>query len=281
MKNPSYGTNNPNPRAMFISSIHNPRVKEAARLRERKGREEQGRIIIDGAREIERAIARGVEIQELYVCDELVTSETCRQVIEAVSQEGAEQLDVPPNVFAKLAFGERAEGIVAVAKTPRRQLSSFQLGENPLVGVLAAVEKPGNIGAVVRSADGSGVNALIVADGGTDIYNPNVIRASLGVVFTLPVLSADSRETIAWLRERGLRMFAARVDGAVDYASADFRGPAAIVLGSEAEGLSAEWQAADITSIKLPMLGTADSLNVSCTAAVLFYEARRQRTCQM
>lgn len=266
---------------MFISSIHNPRVKEAAKLRERKGREEQGRIIIDGAREIERAIAGGVELEEVFVCDELVTSDSSRRVVEATSRQRAKQLDVPPNVFAKLAFGERAEGIVAVARTPQRSLSSFQPGENPLVGVLAAVEKPGNIGAVVRSADGAGVSALIVADGGTDHYNPNVIRASLGVVFTLPVFSATSREAIDWLREHGLQMFAARVDGASDYAAIDFRAPAAIILGSEAEGLSADWQTADVTSIKLPMLGTADSLNVSCTAAVLFYEARRQRTCQI
>lgn len=264
---------------MFISSVHNPRVKEAARLRERKGREQQGRIIIDGAREIERAIAGGLELEEVFLCSELIAVETSNRLLQAVSQTGAELLEVPQVVFGKVAFGDRADGIVAVARTPQHKLNEFQLGANPLVGVLAAVEKPGNIGAVVRSADGAGVSALIVADGGTDIYNPNVIRASLGVVFTLAVYSTTSGDTLAWLREQGLRMFAARVDGAKDYTTVDFCGPTAIVLGSEAEGLSAEWHGPDVTAIKLPMLGSADSLNVSCTAAVLLYEAQRQRNC--
>lgn len=264
---------------MRITSVHNPRVKLAARLRERKGREEQGRIIIDGTKEIERAIGAGVKLVEVFVCPELAASEAASRAIEEAVRAGAERIEVPPAVFGKIAFGERAEGIVAVAQTPRRQFSELALPANPLVAVLASVEKPGNIGAVVRSADAAGVSALVVADGGTDLYNPNVIRASLGTVFTLQVCAATSGETLAWLRAQGLRMFAARVDGATEYTSVDFRGPAAIILGSEAEGLSVDWHASDVTSIKLPMLGTADSLNVSCTAAVLFYEALRQRNC--
>jgi TrmH family RNA methyltransferase len=143
--------------------------------------------------------------------------------------------------------------------------------------VLESVEKPGNLGAVLRSADGAGLDALIAADLRTDLYNPNAIRASLGTIFTLPVAVADSRETLDWLRGRGLAIVAARVDGSVPYTEVDYRRPTAIVFGSEAEGLSEAWRAPDVTAVRLPMLGAADSLNVSAAAAVLFYEARRQR----
>jgi TrmH family RNA methyltransferase len=261
----------------LITSIHNPRVKQAARLRERKGREEQGRIIIDGGREIERAIQGSVQLEELYVCQELCVGEDTHRAIVAAEQTKALRLDVSATVFGKLAYGERAEGIVAVARTPARRFNDLSLPANPLVGVLVGVEKPGNIGAVMRSADGAGLAALIIADGGTDLYNPNVIRASLGVVFSLPISSASSSETLCWLRERGLQLVAARVDAEMDSTAVDFRRGTAIILGSEAEGLPDAWQASDITAARLPMLGTADSLNVSCTAAVLFYEALRQR----
>ena len=139
------------------------------------------------------------------------------------------------------------------------------------------MEKPGNLGAVLRSADAAGVSAVIVADGRTDLYNPNAIRASLGTIFTLPVCEAASGEVLAWLRQRKYNIFAARVDGSVAYTAVDYRGPTAIVLGSEAAGLSSIWTGDDIQAVRLPMLGVADSLNVSVTAAVLFYEALRQR----
>jgi TrmH family RNA methyltransferase len=151
------------------------------------------------------------------------------------------------------------------------------LPDCPLVGVLEGAEKPGNVGAVLRSADGAGLSALIVADGGTDLFNPNAIRASLGTIFTVPVATATTAETIDWLTGHGLAVYAARVDGSVPYTVADFRRPAAIVLGSEAEGLTAAWAGDWLTAVRLPMQGAADSLNVSATAAVLFYEALRQR----
>jgi TrmH family RNA methyltransferase len=176
-----------------------------------------------------------------------------------------------------LAFGERAEGVlgVAVARTPT--LRDLKLPANPLIAVLEGVEKPGNLGAVLRSADGAGVSAVIVADGVSDLYNPNTIRGSLGTVFSLPMAVATSREAIAWLRHQGIRMCAAWVDAPVDYTAVDYRGAVALVLGSEAQGLSDIWSVDDVVRIRLPMLGIADSLNVSATAAVLFYEALRQR----
>jgi len=176
-----------------------------------------------------------------------------------------------------LAFGGRSEGVVAVALTPRHTLDELKLPDVPLVCVLEGVEKPGNVGAVLRSADGAGLDAVVVADPRTDLYNPNTIRASLGTVFTMPLVAAGTLETLDWLRRHNLAVIAARVDGAVPYTEVDFRGPAAIVLGSEAEGLSSAWSGDEITAVRLPMLGAADSLNVSATAAILFYEARRQR----
>jgi TrmH family RNA methyltransferase len=160
---------------------------------------------------------------------------------------------------------------------PPARLEDLVLGDDPLVAVLERVEKPGNVGAVLRTADAAGVSALIVADPQTDLYNPNTIRASLGTIFTLPVAQATAEETLSWLRSRRLTVFTARVDATRPYTAADFRGPAAIVLGSEAEGLTSVWSGAEIQAVSLPMRGAADSLNVSATAAVLFYEALRQR----
>jgi TrmH family RNA methyltransferase len=177
----------------------------------------------------------------------------------------------------RLCFGERAEGLLAVGVTPPRPLDELKLPERPLVAVLEGIEKPGNVGAILRSADGAGVDAMIVADPATDLFNPHAIRASLGTVFTVPTAAASSAEAAAWLRARRLPIFAARVEAAVPYAQVDFCRGAAIVLGSEAAGLSGVWSGTDVTAVSLPMRGAADSLNVSAAAAVLFYEALRQR----
>jgi RNA methyltransferase, TrmH family len=270
-----------------ITSLQNPHVKDAVKLRDHRGRQSQRRILIDGARELTRAVEAGVRLRAAFVCPALCESTDAQRVLTLLPGTGAEVFDVPRAVFEKLAFGQRAEGVLGVADTPGSELARldaivFQTRAGkppmaPLVAVLEGVEKPGNVGAVLRSADGAGVSALIVADGGTDLYNPNAIRASLGTIFTVPVAAASTAETLAWLRAKGLAIYAARVGGAAPYTEVDYRRPAAIVLGSEARGLSAAWSAEDITAIGLPMLGVADSLNVSATAAVLFYEARRQR----
>jgi TrmH family RNA methyltransferase len=167
--------------------------------------------------------------------------------------------------------------VVAVAETPPRTLDELILPPRPLIGVVEGVEKPGNLGAILRSAEGAGVNAIVVADTATDLFNPNIIRASIGTVFAIPVAVASSGEVLAWLRTRAIAIIAARVDGSVDYTRADYSGAVAIALGSEARGLSDAWGELARASVKLPMMGVADSLNVSATAAVLFYEAQRQR----
>ncbi len=259
-----------------ITSVQNPRVKNAVRLRDGRQRRLQGRILIDGVREIERATAAGVALSEVFFCPGLCTAEAAA-LLQRLPPSGPERLEVTESVFLKLAFGQRAEGVLAVAEPPAATLAALRLPENPLVAVLEGVEKPGNVGAVLRSADGAGLDAVVVADPRTDLFNPNAIRASLGTIFSLPVGMATADETLAWLRAHGLHIVAARVDGSVPYIEVDYRRPTALVLGSEAEGLSPLWHADDVAAVRLPMLGTADSLNVSTAAAVLFYEARRQR----
>jgi TrmH family RNA methyltransferase len=259
-----------------ITSLHNWRVKGAVKLRDRRGRAQQGRFLIDGARELMRAIAGGVQLTELFVCPPSCKSSESRQLLERLADIQAEVWHVAPEVFEKMAFGQRHDGLLAVAETPRRTLPDLSAGDG-LIAVLEGLEKPGNVGAVLRSADGAGVAGVVVADPGTDLWNPNCIRASLGTVFTVPLAQATASETLDWLRARGSKVFAARLDAERNYTDVDLRGNAAIVLGSEAAGLSDAWRDAQITSIKLPMHGTADSLNVSAAAAVLFYEALRQR----
>lgn len=263
--------------SMLITSAQNPRVKAAARLRDRRGRTKQGRIIIDGVREVSRAFAAGVKIVEMYVCRGLLSKAGADTSGLPASQE-TDVLEVSPAIFGKIAFGERQEGVVAVAEAPDASLGGLAFRGNPVVGVLEGVEKPGNLGAVLRTADAAGLSALIVAGGGTDLYNPNAIRASLGAIFTLPVAAGPTAEVLAWLRERDFRVLAARVDGEVAHTDASFKGRCAIALGSEAEGLTGAWNGAGVTAISLPMRGKVDSLNVSTAAAVLFYEALRQRT---
>ncbi len=263
---------------MKITSTANPRVKAAAKLRNSRERAAQGRFAINGLREIGRVLDAGIPIEEVFFCPELCAGSQRQRLLLRLEKTDATRYEVSRSVFEVLAYGSRMEGIVAVAKIPRRNLAELQLPSSPLVAVVEGVEKPGNLGAVLRSADGAGVTGVVVADGGSDLYNPNAIRASMGTIFTLPVYSAGSAETIDWLRKYKLVVYAARVDGSVEYTACDFSKPCAIVLGSEDDGLSDAWRGNDVTPIRLPMRGAADSLNVSATAAVLFYEALRQRS---
>ena len=261
----------------IITSLQNQRVKNAVKLRDRRGREKQNCIIIDGAREILRAIEAGVRLIELFVCHEQIESDESRTVLASAQDAGAELLEVSPRVFEKVAFGQRSEGVVAVAKTPTPRFADLPSVDHPLIAVLDGIEKPGNLGAVIRSADGAGISALILADGRTDLFNPGAIRASLGTVFSLPVCEASGEESRNWLIEQNITIVAADVDGELDYDQYDFTQATAIVLGSEADGLSRVWRDEALVRIRLPMRGAADSLNVSATAAVLFYESVRQR----
>jgi TrmH family RNA methyltransferase len=260
-----------------ITSRQNPRVQAAVRLRKGQERVRQGRFIVEGAREIQRAIESRIDVLEAFVCEEMCDATRDQDVINAIRSTPAEVFSVNASVYAKLAFGDRDDGLVVVAKIPQRRLQDLTLPLRPIIAVLEGVEKPGNVGAILRSADAAGVNAVIIADGRTDLYNPNTIRASLGTVFRENVCEATAAETLAWLRGQNVPIVAARPDAQLRYTEAYLHGGAAIVLGSEAAGLGDAWSGPDVTPVRLPMHGLADSLNVSTTAAVLFYEALRQR----
>jgi TrmH family RNA methyltransferase len=261
-----------------ITSRQNPQVKNAVRLRDSHRRRQRRQFLIDGVREISRAIDSGIKSLQAFVCDELCKSTECQNVKARIESEAAEVFHVSPDVFAKLAFGDREDGIVVVAEPPQHTLAGLQLPDNPLVVVLEGVEKPGNVGAIFRSADAAGVDAVIVAEGHTDLYNPNTIRASLGTVFRPNICEATSADTIDWLRSENLAIIAARPEAQTLYTQVDLRAGVAIVLGSESVGLTDQWKSESITAVRLPMHGLADSLNVSTTAAILFYEALRQRS---
>lgn len=260
-----------------ITSKDNPRLKAAARLRGRRDRDRSGLTLIDGVRETLRAMSGGAVLREAFVVPDLLSQAEGLALRERLSEERVLVHELGLDAFARLGYGDRMDGVVAVAETPLRTLDELVLPANPLIGVIEGVEKPGNLGAILRSADGAGVDAVIVADSATDLFNPNIIRASLGTVFAVPVSVASSGEVLEWLQRRGIAIIAARVDGSVDYSEADYRGPVAIALGSEARGLSDAWGELARASVHVPMHGVADSLNVSATAAVLFYEAVRQR----
>jgi TrmH family RNA methyltransferase len=265
--------------APLITSLQNQRVKDAAKLRDRRQRDKQGRFLIDGVRELDRALDAGLQPADVFICTDLVGSDAARQLAVKLDRTCGDVVsEVTAEVFEKLAFGERLEGIVAAVPTPSKPLDALDLPTDALVCVLENVEKPGNLGAILRSADAAGVAAVIAADERTDLFNPNAVRASMGALFTVPTATADAAATLAWLRARKFAMWAARVGSGELYTAVNYAGPTAIILGSEADGLSARWWADDIKPIHLPMLGKADSLNVSVAAAVIFFEALRQRT---
>jgi RNA methyltransferase, TrmH family len=267
---------------VVIESAANPRIKGAARLRERRERDETGLTLVDGGREALRALEAGAIVETAFVCPSLVSTTEAKRVHEKLTQDmgpfGAsiDVVEVGERAFEKVAYGDRSDGVVLVVRTPGASLGDLDLPPNPLVVVTEEVEKPGNVGAILRSADAVGASAVIAA-GGTDLFNPNVIRASVGTVFSMPVAAAPVAEVAAWLRRLGLRIVATRIDAGRLHVDADLTGPVALVLGSEAAGLSDAWRAPDVEAVRLPMGGVADSLNVSVAAAVLLYEAWRQR----
>jgi TrmH family RNA methyltransferase len=261
-----------------VSSRQNPRFKAALALRDARERRARGRIIVDGTREIGRALDAGVVLRETWIATERVRTDAARALLPRLAGAG-ETVETTPELLARLAYGDRDEGLVAVFERPASDLATVAatLPERPLIAVMEQVEKPGNLGALLRSADGAGVDAVIAADPVSDIWNPNAIRASLGTIFSTPVAACTSVEALAFLRELGVNVLAARVEGATDYDAVDLTGPVALVVGAETSGLSAAWSGEGVTPVAIPMLGLADSLNVSASAAVLFYEARRQR----
>jgi RNA methyltransferase, TrmH family len=264
-----------------ITSSRNPRVAAARALRDRRRRDETGLTLVDGAREVWRAMQAGVELETVFVCPPLIHGPDGAAVLDALAARARTsrdvRLEVGPQAHERLAYGDRSDGIVAVVRPARHALADLSLSATPLVAVLEGVQKPGNVGAILRSADAAGLDAVVVADPATDLYNPNTIRASLGCIFSVPVAAATTDEVLGWLRQRDLTAVVARVDATCAYTEVDYRTATAIVLGSEAAGLTDRWSGPSMVAVHLPMAGAADSLSVSAAAAVLFYEARRQR----
>ncbi len=255
-----------------ITSLQNDRVKRVVKLqRKASARREAGLTVIEGAREVSRAIENGWQPTELWVCDAFSKD------WKNVSRASRLLFQCSEEVLVKISYRENPDGVLAVGPLVGKKLSDLELPENPLILVAEGVEKPGNLGALLRTADGAGVDAVIIADPATDLNNPNVIRNSIGTLFYLPVAEATSEETIAFLKEKGVRILSAVPDTEVVYTETDLSGPLAIVVGAEDQGLSKHWKKQADLNVKVPMLGKNDSLNVSVSAAILLYEAVRQR----
>jgi TrmH family RNA methyltransferase len=260
-----------------ITSLANDRVKEAIRLRQRSHRDERNLMLIEGYREIRRALDNRHTPTELFVCPEMFQGANEGSLIEACEAAGAAVTECTAAVFAKMAYRERPEGLLAVAPQVRKHIADLRLPAAPLLVVAESVEKPGNLGTILRSADAAGVHAVIVCDRCTDINNPNVVRASIGAVFSLPVVEAPTSDVVPWLKERGIRILSASPHAETLYTDEDMAAGTAIVLGSEQYGLSEQWMNAADRQVRIPMLGQSDSLNVAAAATILLFEAVRQR----
>lgn len=260
-----------------ITSRQNPRIKQACTLRSRAARDDSNTTLVYGVRESQRALELDARPHCVFWCERHFRSGEAPSVVRTLNESGAESLSVSADVFEKLAYGDRMDGVVAVFETHTRSIAELQIPKRPLVAVLEGIEKPGNLGAILRSADGAGVDAVVVVDPVVDLFNPNAIRTSVAAVFQPNIAVATVAETMAWLKDCGIAAYATRPEASKRYYAADFTDGAAIVFGSEAQGLTNAWQSDVVTAVSIPMLGSADSLNVSTAAAILFYEARRQR----
>lgn len=265
------------PQDLVISSLQNPRVKLAVRLRDRRDRDREQLFIIEGYRELRRAADNGYPVQELFICPDMYLGENEPALIEALRQRGTRILQTSPAVFARMAYRERPEGLLGIAPMQHRTLGDLTLGAKSLLLVAVAIEKPGNLGTILRSADATGVSALILCDQCTDLFNPNVVRASTGTLFTLPIAETTTAELLPWLAQRGIRTLAATPHTDSLYTDVDMTGPVAVVVGCEMVGLSDDWLARADLKVRIPMLGKADSLNVATATTILLYEAVRQR----
>lgn len=260
-----------------ISSLQNPGIKNLLLLEEKSRiRRQQNLFIIEGAREIARAKESGFRFESCYFCPEILTSES-KEVLNNLGKE-VRLYEVSQPVYSKIAYRENVDGMLVTAFMQNLILDNLQLKENPLILILETIEKPGNLGAILRTADAAGLDAVLICDPQTDIYNPNVIRSSLGCLFSNQVVICESLEVIEFLKKRRIRIYAAALQNSVNYQYEDYTRGTAFVMGSEADGLTEIWRKEADRIIQIPMAGIADSLNVSVSAAVLVFEAVRQRT---
>lgn len=261
--------------AETITSKQNPRIKNLVLLQKRSEREAQGVFIIEGLREVEKAVEMGYSFDSVFYCPEIIDQ---TQIVGLLKNNLPKQLfEVSREVFNKVAYRENTGGIIALAKPMEHSLTNLKDFETPLFLVIEGVEKPGNIGAIFRTADAAGISAIIICDPATDLYNPNAIRASLGCVFTIPTAICTNLQAIQWLKEQKVQILASYLQAAIPYHRVDYKKSTAIVMGTESTGITKTWVDAADANIIIPMMGKADSMNVSTAAAVLIFEACRQR----
>lgn len=256
-----------------ITSIQNPYVKSLVQLQEKaKARRQSGTFLMEGKREISIAIKGGYLMETLLFLPEICSESEVRQL-----SKNAELIEINKEVYQKLAYRDTTEGILAVAKTKTLQLSDLKLSENPLILIAEAPEKPGNIGALLRTADAANLDAVIIANPKSDLYNPNIVRSSVGCLFTNQIATGTTSEIIAFLKERKINFYCATLQNSTSYHTQDYTSPTALVVGTEATGLTEEWRKEATQNIIIPMQGEIDSMNVSVAAAILIFEAKRQR----
>lgn len=282
--NVSLSTNQNN--VELISSLQNPKIKRLVALQQKSSeRRKAGVFVVEGQREIMHCISAGLEIETIFFCPEIMNAGDREDLHRSNADVDAQSLlnkakaifEVTTNVYDKIAYRGGTEGIMAVVNTPIHSLTELPIEGAPLYVVLEKVEKPGNLGAILRSADAAGATGVIVCDPLTDLYNPNLIRSSIGAIFTVPVATCTSEECILWLKSHGVTILTAQLQDSHLYYDTDMRRPTAIVMGTEATGLTPQWREAADAHIRIPMLGRLDSLNVSVSAAILLFEAVRQR----
>ena len=263
---------------MEITSAANPKIKYVVKLRSCSEREASGEMIVEGYRECRRALDNGYRPHAVFHCPDLyLKNENEPQLVEDAVKHGAECFTCSKQAFLKMAYKDRPDGLLMVGPHVSRRLSDIKLPENALVIVTESIEKPGNLGTILRSADAANVAAVIVCDRTTDIHNPNVVRASTGTLFSVPVVEASSEEALAFLKEKGFRILAATPHAEKLHFEVDLTGNVAIAVGAEQYGLTAKWMDNASLRVRIPMLGLADSLNVSAAATILVFEAQRQR----
>ena len=261
-----------------ISSVQNQSVKRLLQLQEKaRNRKKENVFVVEGVREVHLAIKGGFEIPELYFCDQLFPAEGIQGLITGIKQK-PEVTEISAEVYNKIAYRGSTEGLIAIAKAKGTGLDNLNLkSKNPLILVAEAPEKPGNIGALLRTADAANVDAVLIANLKTDIFNPNIIRSSVGCVFTNNIGTGTTSEIIEFLKSREIKIYSAALQASVIYDRVDLTGASAIVVGTEATGLSKEWLENSTQNIMIPMQGEIDSMNVSVAAGILIFEAKRQR----
>ena len=258
---------------LVISSVKNPRMKHLLALQQKSQlRREEGLFVVEGRRELQHCIEAGYEVESAFLREDA----TRPQPLPAGKGVGR-AFTVTPEVYERIAYRGSTEGVIAIVRARQHRLEDLRLPQNPLIVVLESVEKPGNLGAVLRSADAARADAVIVCDPLTDLYNPNLIRSSIGAIFTVPTVACTSEACIGFLQERGISILTAQLQDSRLYYDTPMTGPTAIVMGTESTGLTDQWRRAATAHIRIPMLGRLDSLNVSVSAAILLFEAVRQR----